>query len=98
MGYFTLKLPDYKKADVRFGPVKKMKTLSHRFRRKNLEEEQIAYIVKVDTGFLNERVYYILKTKEGEWLNEIQDDTTAIIKNAIDKYEHQSCGAKPMLA
>ena len=98
MGYFTLKLPDYKKGDVRFGPVKKMKTLSHRFRRKNLQEEQIAYIVKVDTGFLNERVYYILKTKEGQWLNEIQDDSTAVIKNAIDKHENRMCGRTTVLA
>ena len=89
MGYFTIKLPNYKQADVRFGPVKKMKTISHRFRRKNFESEQPAYIVKVDFGLVNERIYYLLKSKDGFWLDELQNEATSVIKNKIDEYEHR---------
>ena len=89
MGYFTINLPNYKKADVRFGPVKKMKTISHRFRRKNFESEQPAYIVKVDFGLVNERIYYLLKSKDGFWLDELQNEATSVIKNKIDEYEHR---------
>ena len=89
MGYFTISLPNYKKADVRYGPVKKMKTLSHRFRRKNFEAEQPAYIVKVDVGLVNERIYYLIKTKDGYWLDEMQNEALAVIKNKIDEYEQR---------
>jgi hypothetical protein len=89
MGYFTINLPNYKKADVRFGPVKKMKTISHRFRRKNFESEQPAYIVKVDFGLVNERIYYLLKSKDGFWVDELQNEATSLIKNKIDEYEHR---------
>jgi|RhiMethySRZTD1v2_1073278.scaffolds.fasta_scaffold3937398_1 hypothetical protein len=89
MGYFTINLPNYKKADVRYGPVKKMKTLSHRFRRKNFEAEQPAYIVKVDVGLVNERIYYLLKTKDGCWLDELQSDVSSVIKSKIDEYEQR---------
>lgn len=89
MGYFTINLPDYKKGDVRCGPVKKMKTISHRFRRKNFEAEQPAYIVKVDVGLVNERIYYLLKTTDGYWHDEMQTDMLAVIKNKIDEYEQR---------
>ena len=89
MGYFTINLPNYKKGDVRFGPVKKMKTISHRFRRKNFESDQPAYIVKVDFGLVNERIYYLLKSKDGFWLDELQNEATSVIKNKIDEYEHR---------
>ena len=96
MGYFTINLPNYKKGDVRFGPVKKMKTLSHRFRRKNFEAEQPAYIVKVDVGLVNERIYYLLKSKDGCWLDDMQSDALAIIKNRIDEYEQRLSFVKPV--
>ena len=89
MGYFTIKLPDYKKADVRYGPIKKMKTISHRFRRKNFESDQPAYIVKVDFGLVNERTYYLLKTTDGYWHDEMQSDMLAVIKTKIDEYEQR---------
>ena len=89
MGYFTINLPNYKKGDVRFGPVKKMKTISHRFRRRNFENEQPAYIVKVDFGLVNERIYYLLKSKEGFWLDELQNEATSEIKSKIDEYERR---------
>lgn len=87
MGYFTIKLPGNKKGDVRYGPVKKMKTLSHRFRRKNFEAEQIAYIITIEEGYGNNRMYYLLKSKEGQWLNEMLDELFREIKNAVDKFE-----------
>ena len=95
MGYFTISLPDYKKGDVRYGPIKKMKTISHRFRRKNFEAEQPAYIVKVDVGLVNERIYYLLKTRDGYWQDEMQSEMLAVIKSKIDEYEHRLLACKP---
>ena len=95
MGYFTINLPDYKKGDVRFGPIKKMKTISHRFRRRNFEAEQPAYIVKVDVGLVNERIYYLLKTTDGSWHDEMQTEMLAVIKNKIDEYEQRLVTCKP---
>ena len=94
MGYFTISLPDYKKGDVRFGPIKKMKTISHRFRRKKFEAEQPAYIVKVDGGLVNERIYYLLKNSDGYWLDDIDSEAFAIIKTRIDEYEKNVTGGK----
>ena len=87
MGYFTIKLPNNKKGDVRYGPIKKMKRLSHRFRRKNFEAEQMAYIVTVNEGYGNDRMYYLLKSKEGQWIDEMLNELFREIKTAIDKVE-----------
>ena len=88
MGYFTIKLPNNKKGDVRYGPIKKMKRLSHRFRRKNFEAEQMAYIVTVNEGYGNDRMYYLLKSKEGQWIDEMLNELFREIKTAIDKVEN----------
>jgi len=88
MGYFTIKLPNNKKGDVRYGPIKKMKRLSHRFRRKNFEAEQMAYIVTVNEGYGNDRMYYLLKSKEGLWIDEMLNELFEEIKTAIDKIEN----------
>ena len=88
MGYFTIKLPNNKKGDVRYGPIKKMKRLSHRFRRKNFEAEQMAYIVTVNEGHGNDRMYYLLKSKEGQWIDEMLNELFREIKTAIDKVEN----------
>lgn len=87
MGYFTIKLPNNKRGDVRYGPIKKMKTLSHRFRRKNFEAEQMAYIVTINEGYGNDRMYYLLKSKEGQWIDEMLNELFREIKTAIDKVE-----------
>jgi len=88
MGYFTIKLPNNKKGDVRYGPIKKMKRLSHRFRRKNFEAEQMAYIVTVNEGYGDDRMYYLLKSKEGQWIDEMLNELFREIKTAIDKVEN----------
>lgn len=88
MGYFTIKLPNNKRGDVRYGPIKKMKTLSHRFRRKNFEAEQMAYIVTINEGYGNDRMYYLLKSKEGQWIDEMLNELFREIKTAIDKAEN----------
>ena len=88
MGYFTIKLPNNKKGDVRYGPIKKMKRLSHRFRRKNFEAEQMAYIVTINEGYGNDRMYYLLKSKEGLWIDEMLNELFREIKTAIDKVEN----------
>ena len=88
MGYFTIKLPNNKRGDVRYGPIKKMKTLSHRFRRKNFEAEQMAYIVTINEGYGMDRMYYLLKSKEGQWIDEMLNELFREIKTAIDKAEN----------
>ena len=88
MGYFTLKLGD-RKASVRFGPVKKMKQLSHNFRRKKLEEDRMAYIVTMYNGG-TERAFYIVKTSDGRWANDYTDMETKLLSDAIDQYENQN--------
>ena len=88
MGYFTIKLPNNKKGDVRYGPIKKMKRLSHRFRRKNFEAEQMAYIVTINEGYGDDRMYYLLKSKEGQWIDEMLNELFREIKTAIDKVEN----------
>jgi hypothetical protein len=90
MGYYTIKLPDNKKGSVRFGPIKKIKTISHFFRRKKLDEERLAYIITIETSPGNERTFYIMKTKEGQWLNEAENDEMCTLKKMIDQYETQN--------
>ena len=45
--------------------------------------------MKVDVGLVNERIYYLLKTKDGCWLDELQSDVSLVIKSKIDEYEHR---------
>ena len=90
MGYYTIKLPGDKKGSVRFGPIKKMKTISHFFRRKKLDEERLAYIITIETSPGNERAFYIMKTKEGQWLEEAENEELGSLKRLIDQYEAQN--------
>ena len=87
MGYFTIKLGNNKKGNVRFGTIRKMKKISHFFRRKKLDGDLIGYIVTVDIGFGSENVFYLTRSKEGEWINERQDEETIAVKKAIDEFE-----------
>ena len=65
-----------------------MKRLSHRFRRKNFEAEQMAYIVTINEGYGDDRMYYLLKSKEGQWIDEMLNELFREIKTAIDKVEN----------
>lgn len=87
MGYYTIKLPDNKKGSVRFGPIKKMKTISHFFKRKKLEEERLAYIITIETSSGTERVFYIMKTKEGQWINDTDNEELCTLQKVLDQHE-----------
>ena len=95
MGYFTIDLPGRITGEVRFGKVMRKlvpANLFDLFRKKpSGSEEKTGYIVKIGEG----QLYRLLRTKEGEWLNESDsgfpvakdDDTSLAIKKAIEEYE-----------
>jgi len=95
MGYFTIDLPGKIKGEVRCGKVMKKSipvNLFDFFRKKGTKrDERRAYIVKIGEG----QLYRLLRTKEGEWLNESDggfyvdknDETSLAIKKAIEEYE-----------
>jgi hypothetical protein len=95
MGYFTIDLPGKIKGEVRFGKVMRKfvsVNLFDFFRKKGTKrDERRGYIVKIGEG----QLYRLLRTKEGEWLNESDsgfqvdknDETSLAIKKAIEEYE-----------
>ena len=48
----------------------------------------MAYIVTVNEGYGNDRMYYLLKSKEGLWIDEMLNELFEEIKTAIDKIEN----------
>jgi hypothetical protein len=97
MGYFTIDLPGNIKGEVRFGKVTR-KLISINpftlFKRKGPKrEERRGYIVKIAEG----QLYRLLRTKDGEWLNESDsgfqtakdDEISLAIKKAIEEYEQR---------
>ena len=87
MGYFNIVLPQNKKGSVRFGPIKKMKTISAFFRRKKVDPEALAYIVTIDLEEGNQKAFYIMKTTGGEWMDTAVDGEVLLVKKAIDQHE-----------
>jgi len=95
MGYFTIDLPGKIKGEVRFGKVMRKVKLSDLFdlfsKKGPKREERRGYIVKIGEV----QLYRLLRTKEGEWLNDgdsgfpvAEDDEISLaIKKAIEEYE-----------
>ena len=95
MGHFTIDLPGRIKGEVRFGKVMRKVMLPNLFglfgNKAPKREERRGYIVKIGEG----QLYHLLRTKEGEWLNESDsgfpvakdDETSLAIKKAIEEYE-----------
>jgi hypothetical protein len=48
----------------------------------------------VDVGLVNERIYYLLKTTDGYWHDEMQTEMLAVIKTKIDEYEQRLLTSK----
>lgn len=102
MAQYFITLPNNRQGNVKTGIRKKLKkSFRDLFSSKKINtEEKIAYIVEVNPTYdISE--YRLLKTKEGEWLNDGEDKwlrhgETAFntaIKRAID--EHEKLNGKP---
>ena len=100
MAQFFISLPNNRQGNVRTG-IKRVekKNLLRLFLpwKKVDKEEKLAYIVEV-TPMYDIHEYRLLKTKDGrwlatgddKWLREGEGTINTDIKNAIDKYEHES--------
>ncbi len=90
MAHFTINLPNDRLGDVRSGTISKQAIrFSDLIRLKKPEkEERLGYIVKIDTGEGGKNIYYLSKTKEGQWLQNGEDAMDKAIIHAIDAYEH----------
>jgi hypothetical protein len=97
MAQYFIKLPNNRKGNVKTGVRKKDKKsfLDLFFPSKKLnKEEKIAYIVEIEPVH-DVREYRLLKTKQGQWLNDGEDKwlchaepaLNSAIKKAIDDYE-----------
>ncbi len=71
MGYFSIILPDERRAEVRFGKIiKKSVHFFDLFRNsKKNREEKTGYIVKIEPPG-DKQLYHFLKSQQGEWLSE----------------------------
>jgi hypothetical protein len=52
-----------------------------------LDPKRIGYCVKITPPDEDRKEYRVFKTEEGEWLKIGENEITAAIKEAIDKYE-----------
>jgi len=102
MAQYFITLPNNRRGNVKTGIRKKdKKSFMDLFSSKKLnKEEKIAYIVEVEPVYdINE--YRLLKTKEGNWLNDGEDKWlrhgedafNSAIKKAID--DHERLNGKP---
>lgn len=99
MGHFTIGLPGVGQVEVRAGKViKKTINLFGLFRKKGRwPEERTGYIVEVGPDSRNKKIYYLLRSKGGEWLTESdggfqvteEDEISRRIKQAIEEFEHR---------
>jgi hypothetical protein len=90
MAHFTINLPNDRLGDVRSGTIRKEAIrISDLLRLKKPEkEEMLGYVVKIDMGQGGKNIYYLSKTKEGQWLQKGEDTMDKAIIHAIDAYEH----------
>ncbi|MDH7461797.1 hypothetical protein QEG73_10930 [Chitinophagaceae bacterium 26-R-25] len=85
MGHFVISLPNNSEADVHFGTVRKKQFLSF---RKILSgkwwhtESWKGYAVIID-----QKKYLLLKTMEGAWINENNDQECTYLQEKIDEFE-----------
>ncbi|MFL5741316.1 MAG: hypothetical protein ACJ75B_13920 [Flavisolibacter sp.] len=94
MGHFTIHLPGYDKAEVRWGTIRQEHGLSFLLRKKR-ENEKIGYIVELVQPDGSRKEYRLLKEKEGNWLHENvcgfgtseHDEVVMAIQSAIEKHE-----------
>jgi hypothetical protein len=98
MGHVTITLPNNLQAEVKWGTIKKKALLLDLFKTKKLNSEvKKGYIIKIEPTSTEHSEYRLLKTNEGKWTSEDaggfqvtpDDEISASIKSAIDKYESQ---------
>lgn len=79
MGHFTIKLPENKLGDVRYGIVRKKGINLNLFSKQKVKlEPKIGYRVIVD----KDEEYWLYKSKEGRWTTDVEG------KKDIDSYIH----------
>jgi hypothetical protein len=81
MGHFTIKLPENKLGDVRYGMVRKKVIHLNLFSKHKVNPEtKIGYRVMVGEKKSNPEVYWLYKTKAGRWTTDVEG------KKDIDSY------------
>ena len=95
MGHFTIKLPNNRLGDVRWGKVRKI-ALPFGWLLKKDKDAKTGYIIRVSQGIGNQREYRLFKTKDGKWFHDpdgkipVEDEAAIAIKQAIDYQETYS--------
>jgi aromatic ring-cleaving dioxygenase len=83
MGHFTIKLPENKLGNVRYGIVRKAGIRLNLFSKQKVKPEpKIAYKVIVADKKKKSEVYWLYKSKEGKWTTDIEG------RKDIDSYIH----------
>ena len=92
MGHFTIRLPNNRLGDVRWGKVRKI-ALPFGWLFKNDKDAKTGYVIKVSEGLGNESEYRLFKTKDGRWFHDpdgmrpVEDEAAIAIKQAIEHQE-----------
>ena len=90
MGHFTIRLPDNRLGDVRWGKVRKLE-LPFRWLFRKGRDVQTGYIVRVSPAKKHETEYRLFKAKDGNWYLDadgtvpVKDATALAIKEAIEQ-------------
>jgi len=92
MGHFTIKLPNNRFGDVRWGKVRKI-ALPFGYLFKKDKDAKTGYIIKVSQGIGNQNEYRLFKTEDGRWFHDpdgkkpVEDEAAIAIKQAIEQQE-----------
>ena len=95
MGHFTIKLPNNRLGDVRWGKVRKI-ALPFGWLLKKDKDTKTGYIIKVSQGIGDQREYRLFKTKDGSWFHDpdgkipVEDEASIAIMQAIEHQETYS--------
>jgi hypothetical protein len=92
MGHFTIKLPNNRLGDVRWGKVRKV-ALPFGWLFQKDKDVKTGYIIKLSPGIVNQNEYRLFKTKDGRWFHDpdgkkpVEDEASIAIKQAIEQQE-----------
>ena len=92
MGHFTIRLPNNRLGDVRWGKVRKIALPFGWLFRKD-QDAKTSYIIKISQGLGSESEYRLFKTKDGRWfydpdgMRPVEDEAAIAIKQAIEHQE-----------
>lgn len=73
MGHFTIKLPENKLGDVRYGIVRRKGIYLNLFSKQKVKlEPKIGYRVIVAENEKNTKEYWLYKSKDGRWSTDVE--------------------------